>query len=263
MKRTLKQGLFALTIGLTVTASAVPSLAATTVETTAQPHTEIARIIEQKSEVNCLQLFASIYLEELKKIHAKEVAAAEIRALAAEQLQTHQVAVAVNDTVAAAPTPKPAAATPKPAVKKTQATPKPAVKAPAKAPAKTPAKTSDTASKTVVTTAGKSMPYKKVISMKATAYSGDASENGGWAGLDYFGNSLKLGTVAVDPNIIPLGSTVYITGYSASGLPVKGMMGKATDVGGAIKGNRIDIYIPGSNQLVQSFGIQNVQVYVM
>ena len=41
------------------------------------------------------------------------------------------------------------------------------------------------------------------------------------------------------------------------------MIATASDTGGAIKGNRIDIFIPGSRDFVRKFGIQNVQVYVL
>ncbi len=81
--------------------------------------------------------------------------------------------------------------------------------------------------------------------------------------MDAMGNKLELGTIAVDPRVIPLGSTVYVTGYNHNGLPVKGMTFKATDTGGAIKGNRIDIFLPGSNDQISSFGIQNVKIYVL
>lgn len=115
----------------------------------------------------------------------------------------------------------------------------------------------------VVTVTGEKHTYSKVITAKASAYSADPKENGGYAGLDYFGNRLKVGTVAVDPKVIPLGKTLYITGYQFNGLPAGGMIAKATDIGGAIKGNRIDIFVPGTSQHAWKFGYQNVKVYVL
>lgn len=100
-------------------------------------------------------------------------------------------------------------------------------------------------------------------SFVASAYSAHPDENGGaqWAGLDYFGNQLLHGkTIAVDPNVIPLGSKVWVSGYDWPWLPANGFEAQATDVGGAIKGNRIDIYLDGSRQSVSGFGLQNVKV---
>lgn len=77
------------------------------------------------------------------------------------------------------------------------------------------------------------------------------------------GNRVNVGTVAVDPSVIPLGSKLYITGYSFSGLPAGGMMARATDTGGAIKGNKIDIFVPVSQQAAVNFGVQNVKVYIL
>jgi 3D (Asp-Asp-Asp) domain-containing protein len=115
----------------------------------------------------------------------------------------------------------------------------------------------------VATASGKPVAYSKVINAVATAYSEVPEENGGWGGVDYFGNSLKIGTIAVDPNVIPLGTKVYITGYTSRGLPLGGLVATATDIGGAIKGNRVDIFLPSSIGPVADFGIQNVQIYVM
>ena len=56
-----------------------------------------------------------------------------------------------------------------------------------------------------------------------------------------------MGTVAVDPKVIPLGTKVKI-----DGLP---HIYRAEDTGKAIKGNRIDIWFPNHNQ-AKEFGIQ-------
>lgn len=105
--------------------------------------------------------------------------------------------------------------------------------------------------------------FAKIIEAKATAYTAAASENGGWAGKDYFGNPLKLGTIAVDPDMIPLGSKVYIEGYSHNGLPEGGMYAVASDIGGSIQGNRVDIFVPQSQSEARRFGVQQVKIYVL
>lgn len=71
----------------------------------------------------------------------------------------------------------------------------------------------------------------------ATAYThavpgGDI--NGTGDGITASGLRVREGLVAVDPKIIPLGSLVWVEGF--------GIL-LAADVGGAIKGNRIDIFM--------------------
>lgn len=56
-------------------------------------------------------------------------------------------------------------------------------------------------------------------------------------------------TIAVDPRVIPLGSKVIIDGYTYV----------AEDTGGAIKGNRIDMYFP-THQAALDWGIRYKQV---
>ncbi|WP_025689455.1 3D domain-containing protein [Paenibacillus zanthoxyli] len=110
---------------------------------------------------------------------------------------------------------------------------------------------------------GKTFNYEKTLQVKATAYSSAASENGQWGAVDYFGNPLKLGTIAVDPAVIPLGTKVLVTGYSHPGLPKEAFVATASDKGSAIQGNRIDIFIPGSQSFVSDFGYQYVQLYLI
>ncbi|AIQ47560.1 hypothetical protein R70723_17950 [Paenibacillus sp. FSL R7-0273] len=120
----------------------------------------------------------------------------------------------------------------------------------------------EAASKTVEAW-GKEFSYDKVIQVKASAYSSAASENGEWGAVDYFGNPLKLGTIAVDPSVIPLGTKVLVTGHSHPGLPKIAFLATATDKGSAIKGNRIDIFIPGSQSSVAEFGYQYVNLFII
>src|SRR5690606_5056518 len=52
-------------------------------------------------------------------------------------------------------------------------------------------------------------------------------------------------TIAADPRVIPMGSKVYIENVGTR---------VVQDTGGAIKGNRIDVYIPNLSQARQ-FGV--------
>lgn len=61
-------------------------------------------------------------------------------------------------------------------------------------------------------------------------------------------------TIAVDPEVIPMGSLVYIEGIGIR---------RAEDTGSAIKGSRIDVYIPDLKEALE-FGVKkNVKVYVL
>jgi 3D (Asp-Asp-Asp) domain-containing protein len=99
-----------------------------------------------------------------------------------------------------------------------------------------------------------SAPADQAINVLATAY---GNESGPY---DYFGHSLHIGTVAVDPTVIPLGKHLYIEGYDSDGLPSGGMFAVASDIGGKIKGDRIDIYIPKN---AMDFGRQHVKVHIL
>ncbi|MCR6096385.1 peptidoglycan-binding protein [Salipaludibacillus agaradhaerens] len=91
------------------------------------------------------------------------------------------------------------------------------------------------------------------IQMEATAYTAycDGCSGITYTGLDLRSNPAKK-VIAVDPQVIPLGSKVYVEGYGEA---------IAADIGGAIKGNRIDIFIPNKDDALK-FGRQMVDVTI-
>ncbi|GIM44823.1 peptidase M23 [Collibacillus ludicampi] len=101
----------------------------------------------------------------------------------------------------------------------------------------------------------------KTLDCVATAYG--PADSTGWGGLTKTGKHVAQGMIAVDPNVIPLGSKVWISGYNDPNLPAGGFMATAEDTGGAIRGNRIDIYIHADDATVRKFGVQNVTVKVL
>ena len=92
-----------------------------------------------------------------------------------------------------------------------------------------------------------------------TAYCPCQSCCGRWAdGITATGTEATEGrTIAVDPGVIELGSTVYFEGMD--GL-VSGYV--AEDTGGAIKGNRIDVFFDSHNAALQ-YGVRELEVFVV
>ena len=88
------------------------------------------------------------------------------------------------------------------------------------------------------------------LTMNASAYSAYDDGNGNYTSG---GNLVRKGLVAVDPGVIPLGTRLYIPGYGHA---------IADDVGGAIKGNRIDMAF-SSHSEAMDFGRQQVTVYIL
>jgi 3D (Asp-Asp-Asp) domain-containing protein len=117
--------------------------------------------------------------------------------------------------------------------------------------------------RTIEVSPGNNVSYSRLVTAKATAYTAAAEENGTWGPYDYYGDPLKLGTIAVDPDVIPMGSKVYVTGYLFDGLPAKGIIAKATDQGSSIQGKRVDIFVPTSRADASRFGMQDVKIYII
>ncbi|KIL53696.1 hypothetical protein KP77_00390 [Jeotgalibacillus alimentarius] len=113
---------------------------------------------------------------------------------------------------------------------------------------------SATASSQPVQTASSSAPTGREMTMSSTAYTASCT---GCSGITATGINLLanpgMKVIAVDPSVIPLGSRVYVEGY---GYAIAG------DTGGAIKGNKIDIFIPDRASAL-AWGSRTVKVTVM
>ncbi|TNP01091.1 3D domain-containing protein [Bacillus pacificus] len=100
----------------------------------------------------------------------------------------------------------------------------------------------------------------KEFYVTATAYTADPSENGykpGETVKSRLGHNLtanpNMKLIAVDPSVIPLGSTVYVEGYGTA---------IAGDTGSAIKGHIIDLLMPNSAQ-ANEWGRRTVKVKIL
>lgn len=97
-------------------------------------------------------------------------------------------------------------------------------------------------------------PEGKTISVTSTAYTAKCD---GCSGVTSTGVDLNSDpnakVIAVDPSVIPLGSEVYVEGYGHA---------TAADVGGAIKGNKIDLHVPTKDE-ANSWGVRTVDVTII
>lgn len=92
--------------------------------------------------------------------------------------------------------------------------------------------------------------YSQVLYMEASAY---LPYDGGGSGYTALGIPARHGVVAVDPDIIPLGTRLYIPGYGEA---------IAADTGGAINGYMIDLCMEDYTQAI-AFGRRGVEVYIL
>jgi uncharacterized protein YabE (DUF348 family) len=112
--------------------------------------------------------------------------------------------------------------------------------------------------KTTLVTSRGQINFSKAISMSATAYDATFESCGKHPGdpqygITYSGLKVRPGIVAVDPRVIPLGTWLYVDGYGEA---------LAADIGGAIKGNKIDLYYESPAD-VRKFGRRPVKVYIL
>lgn len=98
----------------------------------------------------------------------------------------------------------------------------------------------------VISRGGVEYRFREAKIVEATAYShtGQRTKAGTWP---------QRGTIAVDPKVIPLGSRLYVEGYGP---------GVAEDVGSAIKGNKIDVFVDTEKEARQ-WGRRKVKLYIL
>lgn len=106
----------------------------------------------------------------------------------------------------------------------------------------------------VITTAGQTYTYTRTLTVSATAYSCE-----GTVGHTYSGTVARVGAIAVDPTVIPLGTKMYIV--SNDGQYVYGYC-VAEDIGGGIKGNKVDLYFETFDECWE-FGVRMCTVYIL
>lgn len=94
----------------------------------------------------------------------------------------------------------------------------------------------------------------RTLDMVATGYDNSYECNYPYyGGLSYTGQPLARGIVATDPNVIPMGTRLYIEGYGEA---------IAADQGNAIKGNRVDLYFD-SRWEAMNWGMKTVTVTIL
>lgn len=98
----------------------------------------------------------------------------------------------------------------------------------------------------------KTLRALRSITLTATGYSPDPRENGGYT-VTATGLPIGYGAAAVDPRVIPLGTKMYVEGYGYA---------FACDVGGAIKGRRIDLAYD-SYYVANTKGRRKVKVWIL
>ncbi len=87
---------------------------------------------------------------------------------------------------------------------------------------------------------------KRKINVVATAYTGYSTTS--------TGQKPVWGTIAVDPKVIPYGTKVYIPKFNKVFI--------ANNTGGAIKGNKIDIFM-NTKKECYSWGRKNIEIHIL
>lgn len=102
-------------------------------------------------------------------------------------------------------------------------------------------------------------PVKQVIATGYTAYYESTGKNPGHPGfgITYSGVKVKrdlYSTVAADLNVFPIGTILFVPGYG---------YGVVADKGGAIRGNKVDLYYETVEDVYNLWGKKTLDIYVV
>ncbi len=106
----------------------------------------------------------------------------------------------------------------------------------------------------IITPTGEVLTYTDMIECTGTGYSRD-----GKVRYTYSGTIVEIGSVAVDPSVIPLGTRMYIV--SKDGEYVYGVA-TAEDIGAGVEGAWVDLYF-GTTEECWIFGMRPCNVYIL
>lgn len=109
---------------------------------------------------------------------------------------------------------------------------------------------------TITLPTGEVLTYYKTEQVRASAYT---HTDEGCDTVTATGTTVRRGTVAVDPRVIPYGSRMFI--IATDGSYIYGLA-QAEDCGGAIKGDRMDLYME-SNEACMDFGRRKCTLYFL
>ncbi len=108
----------------------------------------------------------------------------------------------------------------------------------------------------IVTASGDLLRYSRCVSVSATAYTTQLDTD---PNPTYTGTVARVGAIAVDPAVIPLGSRLFIV--AADGSWLYGYAA-AEDRGGGIQGSRIDLFFDSYQECI-NFGCRSAKVYIL
>ena len=106
----------------------------------------------------------------------------------------------------------------------------------------------------VTTKDGRQLRFKRYIDVKATAYSTEGLSNK----MTAIGTKARVGAIAVDKSVIPLGTRVYVASRDGKSW----VYGTAVAEDTGVKGKWVDLFF-NTQKECRIFGVKNARVYIL